>query len=143
MEFVKMQALHKENTGRNIDPWSFAKKLVDVLFNFSMKYHILKIGELDKHVDPLTKRLDHIMHCLKKEIRQQNNNRIGFFQFCFHPTDFSRSVENVFYISFLIREGKVQIDLTGNDGLPELDMKANQAILSFSYSQWQVLYYYY
>lgn len=60
------------------------------------------------------------MRCLKKEIRQQNNNRIGFFQFCFHPTDFSRSVENVFYISFLIREGKVQIDLTGNDGLPEL-----------------------
>lgn len=47
---------------------------------------------------------------------------IDFFQFVINPYSFGQTIENMFYVSFLIRDGKVGIDFD-DDGLPSLGRK--------------------
>lgn len=44
---------------------------------------------------------------------------IDLVRFCVNPKSFGQTVENMFYVSFLIREGKVKVDYEAN-GLPSL-----------------------
>ncbi|MCP9258893.1 Inorganic pyrophosphatase 2, mitochondrial [Dirofilaria immitis] len=109
-----------------------------------------KEEELQRRTDPLAKQLDHVMHCLKSCLKQRNTKSINYFEFCFHPTDFSRSVANAFYTSFLLKENKVGLDI-GDDNMPCLSLisnaerksledsadQDNRAVISFSYKDWQ------
>uniref|UniRef100_A0A0R3RFV9 Non-structural maintenance of chromosomes element 4 n=1 Tax=Elaeophora elaphi TaxID=1147741 RepID=A0A0R3RFV9_9BILA len=106
--------------------------------------------ELQRRTDPLAKQLDNVMHCLKSYLKQHNTKSINYFEFCFHPTDFSRSVANAFYTSFLLKENKVGLDI-GGDNMPRLSLignierkalednadQDNRGIISFSYNDWQ------
>jgi hypothetical protein len=38
------------------------------------------------------------------------NQPINFFRFIINPDSFGQTIENLFYLSFLIRDGKVSID---------------------------------
>lgn len=44
---------------------------------------------------------------------------INFYEWIINPHSFSESVENLFYTSFLIREGKLVINI-GEDGVPRM-----------------------
>lgn len=44
---------------------------------------------------------------------------VSLFKFAINPESFSDSVENLFYISFLVRDGKVSIE-DNQDGIPML-----------------------
>ncbi|VDK75226.1 unnamed protein product [Litomosoides sigmodontis] len=106
--------------------------------------------ELERRTDPLAKQLDNVMHCLKSYLKRHNTKSINYFEFCFHPTDFSRSVENAFYTSFLLKENKVGL-YVGGDNVPRLSLISNaerktlegstdqdkRGIISFSYNDWQ------
>uniref|UniRef100_A0A915PYJ1 Non-structural maintenance of chromosomes element 4 n=1 Tax=Setaria digitata TaxID=48799 RepID=A0A915PYJ1_9BILA len=106
--------------------------------------------ELQRRTDPLAKELDNVMRCLKWYLKQHRMKSINYFEFCFHPTDFSRSVANAFYTSFLLKENKVGLDI-GDDKMPRLrlignaEQKAakdsnvaeNRGVVSFSYNDWQ------
>jgi non-structural maintenance of chromosomes element 4 len=46
-----------------------------------------------------------------------NEGRINLFRFVINPNDFAQSVENIFYLSFLIRDGKVALE-TDDNGEP-------------------------
>ncbi|EFO25094.2 hypothetical protein LOAG_03391 [Loa loa] len=106
--------------------------------------------ELQRRTDPLAKQLDNVMHCLKNCLKQRNAKSINYFEFCFHPTDFSRSVANAFYTSFLLKENKVGLDI-GEDNIPRLSLignaerraldctadQDNRGIISFSHNDWQ------
>lgn len=43
------------------------------------------------------------------------NKNIAFFKFAINPFSFPQTIENMFYISFLIRDGKVGVEIDEND----------------------------
>ncbi|KAI9676129.1 MAG: nuclear protein [Caeruleum heppii] len=77
---------------------------------------------------------------------------VGFFNFVINPTSFGQTVENLFYVSFLIREGSVGVAKDGN-GLPTLHpskphkmteikkdgLRKHQAIFSIDWRTWEEL----
>ncbi|KAK6009183.1 Nse4 [Ostertagia ostertagi] len=95
--------------------------------------------------------LDKVRKALKRAWKEKPS--VDFFSFVIDPTDFSKSVENMFYVSFLVKDGRVRLTV-GEDGLPVLlhvsneerqrlhvdDRSAavtNQAIISFTYEMWE------
>lgn len=48
-----------------------------------------------------------------------DDERVNLFRFVVNPNNFAQSVENIFYLSFLIRDGKVALELS-DSGEPEL-----------------------
>lgn len=77
-------------------------------------------------------------------------DRVNLFQFFINPRSFAQSVENLFYTSFLVRDGKIVVDV-GDDGLPYVEIPDEDSdgvedgsavshhIASFDYKTWQVL----
>ncbi|KAI1116715.1 hypothetical protein F5Y14DRAFT_53293 [Nemania sp. NC0429] len=74
---------------------------------------------------------------------------IDLLKFVVNPKSFGQTVENIFYVSFLIRDGAVQIEFDEN-GLPALqptagqdsgttkrDAQRNQAVLSIDMQMWR------
>ncbi|KAJ7217930.1 Nse4 C-terminal-domain-containing protein [Mycena pura] len=73
---------------------------------------------------------------------------INLFEFVINPDDFAQSVENIFYLSFLIRDGKVALETqddgqviifichqpTDNDYISGL--KKRQIVLEFDKATW-------
>lgn len=47
-----------------------------------------------------------------EKILTQQEGAINLFRFIVNPNDFGQSVENMFYLSFLIRDGKVALDIS-------------------------------
>ncbi|KIP04186.1 hypothetical protein PHLGIDRAFT_109922 [Phlebiopsis gigantea 11061_1 CR5-6] len=50
----------------------------------------------------------------------ETTGKINIFRFIINPNDFGQSVENLFYLSFLIRDGKCALDI--EDGEPKIFM---------------------
>jgi non-structural maintenance of chromosomes element 4 len=48
------------------------------------------------------------------------DGRINFFRFVINPDNYAQSVENIFYLSFLIRDGKVAFEIGEETGEPEI-----------------------
>jgi hypothetical protein len=53
-----------------------------------------------------------------QETLQQHGKPINLFRFVVNPNDFAQSVENVFYLSFLIRDGNVALEPDPDTGEP-------------------------
>ncbi|CAH0698536.1 unnamed protein product [Spodoptera exigua] len=81
---------------------------------------------------------------------KQNNRPLSYFHAVLDPTSFSRSVENIYHVSFLVRDGKVSITLDNENGLPfitpltpsqqESDKSGEkQFIVSIDMRRWQDL----
>ncbi|KAJ4298280.1 hypothetical protein N0V90_006180 [Kalmusia sp. IMI 367209] len=85
-------------------------------------------------------------------IAESEEAGVSLFDFAINPDSFGQTVENLFYISFLIREGAAKV-VTDNDGLPlltpevprtyaqqrEQNVEKRQAIFSIDYATWQAL----
>jgi hypothetical protein len=52
---------------------------------------------------------------------------IPFFQFIMNPDSFSQTVENLFYLAFLVKDGKVALEMDDETGEPMLS-KAMETI---------------
>ncbi|KAL6705444.1 hypothetical protein ACN47E_006709 [Coniothyrium glycines] len=76
---------------------------------------------------------------------------VGLLDFAINPRDFGQTVENLFYISFLVREGNAKV-IKDEDGLPllmpadphgvsdqrEKNVQKHQAVFSIDYPTWQM-----
>jgi non-structural maintenance of chromosomes element 4 len=59
---------------------------------------------------------------IKKVFRQNHlalNHEVSLFEFAINPDSFGQTVENLFYISFLVKDGYVRVDFD-DDGLPTI-----------------------
>jgi len=77
-----------------------------------------------------------------------DNECVPLFDFCVNPRSFGQTVENMFYVSFLIKEGKVGLDFDSR-GLPTLgiaeektvaerqETPRNQAVFTLDFDIWQ------
>ncbi|KAF8897055.1 Nse4 C-terminal-domain-containing protein [Gymnopilus junonius] len=81
-------------------------------------------------------------------ILKDNPDPVNIFRFVVNPNDFAQSVENIFYLSFLIRDAKVAFETV--DGEPviylchpptekdyEDGLKKNQMVLEFDMATWK------
>jgi hypothetical protein len=74
----------------------------------------LNEGDIQKSENETTKLVQHIAKLLADA---GGGTGCNLFEFAINPESFSNTVENLFYISFLVRDGKVSIDYE-DDGEP-------------------------
>jgi len=98
---------------------------------------------------------DKIVEKIYKELvlkwKENGKMPINYFQFVLHPEDFGKSVENMFHVSFLIKEMKVGISICPDTELPVIqpisskqkqsseEGNKNQVVLNFSMRDWKKL----
>ncbi|XP_063222270.1 non-structural maintenance of chromosomes element 4 homolog A-like isoform X2 [Bacillus rossius redtenbacheri] len=69
-----------------------------------------KVANVVTDEDGLDATLKKIRQTLGSVYRQNNNRSIRFMKFVIDPQSFSRSIENIFHVSFLVRDGVVRVD---------------------------------
>lgn len=55
---------------------------------------------------------------LVREFKQRGKRPIGYFDFIIDPLSFGATVENMFHVSFLVKEGKASVVVDDESGLP-------------------------
>eukprot|EP00043_Microstomoeca_roanoka_P010889 m.102902 g.102902 ORF g.102902 m.102902 type:complete len:316 (+) comp15026_c1_seq2:245-1192(+) len=117
--------------------------------------------EIEK--DMTAVRIQEVSHYLSKALEAAKRKTppggrpaVDFFEFVVNPNDFGQTVENIFHLSFLVKEGDVSIFLNEN-GLPcigsgakstemneanarkQLSEPRIQHVMSISYTEWQAV----
>jgi len=128
----------------------------------SQHTQIKEVKKMSSRGEQTSKEIIRINRCLEEAYQNNNNQPISFFMFTIHPTLFSRSVENIFHVSFLIKEGKAELFLddnqlpvlrpldkpnTQNDSKMNIDHSSStdqihsltQVVLSLDMEQWEDL----
>ncbi|NWY69070.1 NSE4A protein, partial [Erithacus rubecula] len=103
----------------------------------------------ESHQEATEKEVERILGILQTHFENDPNTPISFFDFVVDPNSFARTVENMFHVSFLIRDGLAKIRMD-EDGLPiieplkpsgpEEDSRAgarNQVVMSLDQKEWQ------
>ena len=99
------------------------------------------------------KLVDSTMKILEKEYKNNRKKPVNYFKFVIDPESFGRTVENMFHVSFLVKQRKVELSVCPEIGLPMLEPVSagseggeegesegkNQAIISLSWSEWEEL----
>ncbi|KAJ3539003.1 hypothetical protein NM688_g6431 [Phlebia brevispora] len=78
----------------------------------------------------------------------QSTGKINLFRFIINPNDFGQSVENLFYLSFLIRDGKCALDFDSGQPMIMLceapsqqdyddGLKKHQLVMEFDMATWK------
>lgn len=95
---------------------------------------------------------DELLHEVMDKYRIADDGGVPLFHFCINPRSFGQSVENLFYISFLVRDGTVGIS-TDSKELPTLHaakpyapsearrkgIQKHQAVFSLDFDTWRDL----
>ena len=87
---------------------------------------------------------------LLRQVSLADDGSVPLFDFCVNPKSFGQTVENLFYVSFLIREGSVGLSFDSR-GLPTLGVAGvrtvaqrqeapkNQAVFTLDFDLWETI----
>lgn len=125
----------------------------------SKRTQIKEIGKesLETETNKTVGEVERIYSILKKYFKRSKGVPICLFEFIINPDSFSRTIENIFYLSFLVKDGYAKISLS-SDNLPVVepnlenekmlnDKKLNnqrdvnniQSVISLTKLEWQEL----
>ncbi|XP_036106639.1 EP300-interacting inhibitor of differentiation 3 [Molossus molossus] len=76
--------------------------------------------DLGSNQEATEKEVERILGLLQTYFRKYPDTPVSYFEFVIDPNSFSRTVENIFYVSFIIRDGFARISLD-QDRLPILE----------------------
>ncbi|XP_007103874.1 EP300-interacting inhibitor of differentiation 3 [Physeter macrocephalus] len=76
--------------------------------------------DLSSNQEATEKEVERILGLLQTYFRKYPDTPVSYFEFVIDPNSFSRTVENIFYVSFIIRDGFARIRLD-QDRLPILE----------------------
>jgi len=79
-----------------------------------------QIENVEEQEEATTKEVERIYHVLKDKTDHGKNN-ICFFSFIINPESFGQTVENLFHLSFLVKDDRVSVELDDNE-LPTLNI---------------------
>merc|ERR1712059_36378 len=80
-----------------------------------------------------------VFRCLVTKFRESSGRPVSFFRFVLDPRSFSASVENLFHVSFLVKEGKVIIAVDQKVCLPVISPLSKQEENQLEGSKQQVV----
>ncbi|KAM6185864.1 non-structural maintenance of chromosomes element 4 homolog A [Rhynchocyon petersi] len=105
----------------------------------------------ESHQEATEKEVERILGLLQTYFREDPETPMSFFDFVVDPHSFPRTIENIFHVSFIVRDGFARIRLD-QDRLPIIEpinmnednetvdhntQIRNQGIISLSYRDWQ------
>lgn len=102
----------------------------------------------ESHQEATEKEVERILGYLKSYYRDDPTTPISYYEFVIDPNSFSRTVENMFHMSFLIRDGLARMYLDDDklpcvapvedmEGVPSASRK--QSVTSISIKMWREL----
>lgn len=95
------------------------KKVHKMEENGDMPTKLRKL-DLSSNQEATEKEVERILGLLQTYFRKYPDTPVSYFEFVIDPNSFSRTVENIFYVSFIIRDGFARIRLD-QDRLPILE----------------------
>lgn len=159
-EMVYTKLNRPPSTGFMIGPTDVAKKTRKVArqYGFNPENQIRPDGitaeDLQKDSNnETTKMVLEMYQSLKAYQDASEGQPIALFDFILNPQSFAQSVENLFYTSFLVRDGRVALEMD-EDGIPvisivdgsneenvneddELKAARNQVVIDLDYALWK------
>ncbi|NXP19860.1 NSE4A protein, partial [Scytalopus superciliaris] len=104
----------------------------------------------ESHEEATEKEVERILGILQTLFENDPDTPISFFDFVIDPNSFARTVENMFHVSFLIRDGLAEIKLD-DDELPVIEPTKsrkgveynqesgarNQVVISLTQQEWK------
>ena len=77
--------------------------------------------------DNITDRIvQKILRRLVEKFKENGKKPINYYEFVLHPTDFGASVENMFHVSFLVKENRAGVSFCPDSGLPLIQPISNK-----------------
>nr|XP_009936057.1 PREDICTED: non-structural maintenance of chromosomes element 4 homolog A [Opisthocomus hoazin] len=104
----------------------------------------------ESHQEATEKEVERILGLLQTHFKNDPDTPISFFDLVIDPNSFARTVENIFHVSFIIRDGFARLKLD-DDKLPIIEPSKddegkkddysagarNQVVLSLNHQEWQ------
>uniref|UniRef100_A0A8C3YJQ8 Non-structural maintenance of chromosomes element 4 n=1 Tax=Catagonus wagneri TaxID=51154 RepID=A0A8C3YJQ8_9CETA len=104
----------------------------------------------ESHQEATEKEVERILGLLQTYFQEDPDTPMSFFDFVVDPHSFPRTVENIFHVSFIIRDGfaRIRLDqdrlpiiepvnLNESDGIDQNTQIRNQGIIALSYREWE------
>lgn len=85
----------------------------------------------------LSKELVIIYRQLRNFWKDQNEtymglpNSVNYYRFVINPHDFAETIENMFYVAFLVKEGMVKLHIDNETGMPAIGIFPRSLFLFF------------
>jgi len=102
----------------------------------------LKEGDIPRQENATDKMVRSVGQLLRQ------HSPINLFEFVINPRSFGQTIENIFYLSFNVRDARAKIEIDGR-GIPmvsfietlnkaETEMENKQCVLEMTMYQWEV-----
>ncbi|XP_029649193.1 EP300-interacting inhibitor of differentiation 3-like [Octopus sinensis] len=111
---------------------------------------ISKFGDIEKN-EATTEEVERVLKCLRDYHNAEGKEPICYFRFVVNPDSFGQTVENIFHVSFLVRDGLAKVYLDG-DNLPVIEpvgleenksqestKRTRQCVISISPAEWRAI----